>query len=146
MKNIKSFETFNESIRDQMKPKSKGQIKKIKKKPIQNKDGEYRWIFNWKEGGGNDVWAKTKTEAKKLAIEMGYPSWMPDNPYSKKTLNDIKEEFGLKGYRYCKKKAPEAKDDQLGWNNGIHPNIDTLRKETIGTKGDHDRAMDMLAN
>ena len=25
--------------------------------------GEYLWLFNWKSGGFNDVWAKTKTQA-----------------------------------------------------------------------------------
>lgn len=28
-----------------------------------NRDGEYLYLFNWVEGGFNDVWAKTKREA-----------------------------------------------------------------------------------
>jgi len=138
-------EYINESIRDKMTPMSPAQIKKVKKRPIQNKDGEYRWIFNWEDGGGNDVWAKDKRVAKRLAFEMGLPSWMPKNEYAKKTLNDIKEEFGLKGYRYCKKQHPEVKDDEPGWSQGIKPNTDSIRKETIGVKGEHDSALDMLA-
>ena len=135
----------NESLRDKMTPKTPAQIRRVKKRPIQNKEGEYRWIFSWKNGGGNDVWAKDKRVAKRLAFEMGLPSWMPDNPYSKKTLNDIKEEFGLAGYRYCKKQEPDVKDDEPGWSSGLKPNMDTLRKETLGVKGEHDRGLDMLA-
>lgn len=145
MKNIKNYEQFNESIRDKMTPMTPSQIKRVKRKPIQNKKGEYRWIFAWEEGGGNDVWAKDKREAKKLAFKLGLPSWMPDNQYAKKTLNDIKEEFGLKGYRILKNEHPEVDDNEPGWSEGIHVNLDTLRKETIGVKGDHDKALDMLA-
>ena len=32
-------------------------------KYLQNKDGEYNWLFNWIGGGFNDTWAKTKEEA-----------------------------------------------------------------------------------
>lgn len=146
MKNLKTFESFNESLRDKMTPKSESEIKKIKKIPLQNKDGEYRWLFNWEEGGGNDIWAKDKRLAKRLAFEMGLPTWMPDNQYAKKTLNDIKEEFGLKGYRYCKLKEPNISDDEQGWSSGIIPNYDSLRKETIGVKGEHDKGLNMLVN
>ena len=145
MKNIQTYELFNESIRDKMTPKTNAQIKKIKKRPIQNKNGEYRWIFSWKGGGGNDVWALDKRVAKRLAFEMGLPNWMPDNQYAKKTLNDIKEEFGLAGYRYCKKQQPKVKDDEHGWSQGLKPNMDSIRKETLGVAGDHDRGLDMLA-
>ena len=146
MKNIKSFETFNESIRDKMEPKSAEEIKKISKKPIYNKKGECRWLFNWENSGGNSVWAITKRDAKKLSFEMGLPSWMPTNQYAKKTLNDIKEEFGLAGYRYCKSIQPNVDDEEKGWSSGLKVNMDTLRKETLGVKGEHDKALNMLVN
>ena len=129
-----------------MKPKTPAQIRKIKKRPIQNKKGEYRWIFSWIGGGGNDIWATDKATAKKLAFEKGLPGWMPNNQYAKKTLNDIKKEFGLAGYRYCKSnRFIDIKDDEPGWSSGIKVNFDTLKKETIGVKGEHDSALDMLA-
>jgi hypothetical protein len=141
----KFYDFINESIRDKMTPKSSSEIKRINKRPIQNKQDEYRWLFAWKEGGGNDVWAKDKREAKKLAFQMGLPTWMPNNEYANKTLNDIKEEFGLKGYRYLKNKYPDIKDDQPGWSQGLHVNLNSMHKETLGNKGEHDSALDMLS-
>ena len=32
-------------------------------KYLKNAKGEYNWLFNWEDGGFNDVWAKTKEEA-----------------------------------------------------------------------------------
>lgn len=34
-----------------------------------NHKGEYLWLFNWKSGGFNDVWAKTKSQAIKKVRE-----------------------------------------------------------------------------
>ena len=30
---------------------------------LKNAKGEYNWLFSWKGGGFNDVWAKTKEQA-----------------------------------------------------------------------------------
>ena len=47
---------------------------------LKNKEGEYNWLFNWKGGGFNDVWAKTekqaisKVKAQCLKSKKDYPT------------------------------------------------------------------------
>jgi hypothetical protein len=47
---------------------------RIKKETLlKNSLGQYRYLFNWNEGGGNDVWAKNVSEARKT-VKRDYKS------------------------------------------------------------------------
>lgn len=48
--------------------------KRIKRESLlKNSLGQYRYLFNWNEGGGNDVWAKNASEARKT-VKRDYKS------------------------------------------------------------------------
>jgi hypothetical protein len=105
------------------------------------------YFFNWNEGGFNEVYAKTKSEAIKKATEEGYPSYMPDNEYALKTsLQDVKDKYGKKAVDYIIKKYstegiwsnkdqktyyPKLTLKSKGFSSGLTPNTSSFRKQTI---------------
>jgi hypothetical protein len=102
-----------------------------KKIMMRNAHGEYRYTFNWVGSGFNDVWAKNKKEAIIKAKILGYPSYMPNNQYAKKTLNDIKKEFGLNAYKYLIIKYPDIDPKAEGWSRGSIPMVETFKAVTV---------------
>tara|TARA_S200002703_G_C3737974_1_gene226900 strand:+ start:63 stop:329 length:267 start_codon:yes stop_codon:yes gene_type:complete len=61
-----------------------------------NSKGEYLWLFNWQDGGFNDMWAKTKTQA----------------------IQKVKKEFSLKAnpdsFRMCTYEEYQEQN-RAGW-------------------------------
>lgn len=52
--------------------------KRIKRESLlKNSLGQYRYLFSWNEGGGNDVWAKSVSEARNI-VKRDYKSLTMD--------------------------------------------------------------------
>jgi len=50
-----------------------------KEKLLQNEKGEYLYLFDWENGGFNDVWAPNKKEAYKRVVNE-CKDWEEKNP------------------------------------------------------------------
>jgi hypothetical protein len=61
----------------------------MKEKLYRNQQGEYLYLFNWVEGGFNDVWASSKKEAYRKVVNER-KEWEIKNPTYSKLRPDFK--------------------------------------------------------
>lgn len=59
---------------------------------LQNSKGEFNWLYNFTDGGFNDVWAVTK----KQAIEKAYSGAIPSS--FRKATNETSEQQNKNGW------------------------------------------------
>jgi len=118
--------------------------------------GEFLWFFNWKDGGFNEVYAETKAQAIKKATQDGYPTYMPDNQYAKRSLQDVQDQFGKEAVDYIRSKSTWSNKDQksysnkdlkltdVGFSSGLVPDEKTFRKQTHDDSRETTRMANMM--
>jgi len=102
---------------------------------LKNNRGEYNYHFNWMDCNGhpcgfNDVWAKNKREAVKLAKKMENPAhwaW-----YDGKTYITVPAEVTTGGHCF--------------YNKGMYVNPTTMRRATRKIADDMNRLGWMMSN
>jgi hypothetical protein len=79
----------------------------MKEKLYRNQQGEYLYLFNWVQGGFNDVWASSKKEAyRKVTTER--KEWEVKNPSHSKLRPDFES------MRRCTYSQYQSQNS-LGW-------------------------------
>jgi hypothetical protein len=79
----------------------------MKEKLYRNQQGEYLYLFNWVQGGFNDVWASSKKEAyRKVTTER--KEWEVKNP----SHNKLRPDF--ESMRRCTYSQYQSQNS-LGW-------------------------------
>jgi hypothetical protein len=80
---------------------------KKREKLYKSVNGEYLYLFNWVEGGFNDVWAPNKREAYRRVVN-DRKEWEAKNP----TYSKLRPDY--KSMRRCTDSQYEAQN-RMGW-------------------------------